>query len=54
MKFMAETVGGDREYYETLSRTKLILNDLSQDNQKLALVIIEAIANQRSKNTAIE
>nr|WP_321182272.1 hypothetical protein [Methylobacterium sp. Leaf122] len=37
-----------------VSRIRLILNGLSQDNRKLALVIIEAIANQHSKNTAIE
>ncbi|SOR31363.1 protein of unknown function [Methylorubrum extorquens] len=37
-----------------LSRIKLILNGLFEDNRKLALIIIEAIANQHSKNTAIE
>lgn len=54
MTFMIGTIDSKQEDSETLSRIKAILNGLSQDNQKLALVIIEAIANQRSKNTSIE
>lgn len=54
MTFMVETVDSKREDDETLSRIKLILKDLSQDDRKLALVIIEAIANQRRTKISVE
>lgn len=54
INFMVETVDGEREDDETLSRIKLILNDPSQEDRKFAIVIIEAIANQRSEKAAIE
>lgn len=54
MKFMVKTVDSKQEDDETLSRIKLILNDPSQGGRKFAIVIIEAIANQRSEKAAIE
>ncbi|KAB7782638.1 hypothetical protein F8B43_5393 [Methylorubrum populi] len=54
MTFMVETVDSKQEDDETLSRIKLILKDLSQDDRKLALVIIEAIVNQRTAKIPVE
>ncbi|KQQ18786.1 hypothetical protein ASF56_22155 [Methylobacterium sp. Leaf122] len=54
MTFMVGTIDSKQEDNETLSRIKVILSGLSQDDQKLALAIIEAIANKRSEKTAIE
>ncbi|CAO4148291.1 hypothetical protein DHODJN_13045 [Methylorubrum extorquens] len=54
MTFMVETVYSKQEDDETPFRIKLILNDLSHDDRKIALVIVEAIANQRSEKTVIE
>ncbi|CAO4184758.1 hypothetical protein EEDFHM_04608 [Methylorubrum populi] len=54
MTFMVETVDSKQEDDETLSRIRLILKDLSQDDRKLALVIIEAIANQRVTKISVE
>ncbi|MGE7157608.1 hypothetical protein ACQKJ1_28340 [Methylorubrum rhodesianum] len=51
---MVETVDSKQKNDETLSRIEFIIKELSQHDRKLALVIVEAVANQRTSKISVE